>query len=92
MWRACLAGGTFTARASIDPGRSVQVEVEDKGGPWISPMADPDRYHGLDIIRALATDWGITGDHIARAAWGPLHLAGQGLAQQQAPKQAPIEA
>ena len=67
--RSGLQGGTFTVRASIALGHSVQVEVEDRGGPWTSATTDPDRYHGLDIIRALATDWGITGDHIARTIW-----------------------
>ena len=28
------------------------------GGSWTSATAEPDRYHGLDIIGALATDWG----------------------------------
>src|ERR1035437_6167207 len=63
--RSGLQGGTFTVRASIDLGHSVQVEVDDRGGPCTSATTDPDRYHGLDIIRALAADWGITGDHIA---------------------------
>ncbi len=67
--RSGLQGGTFTVRASIDLGHSVQVEIEDTGGPWTSSTTDPDRHHGLDIIRALATDWGITGDHIARTIW-----------------------
>ena len=51
------------------PGRSVQVEVDDKGGRWTPAASDPDRYHGLDIVRTLADDWGITGDHIARTIW-----------------------
>jgi serine/threonine-protein kinase RsbW len=67
--RSGLQGGIFTVRASIDLGHSVQVEVEDRGGPWTSAKTDPDRCHGLDIIRALATDCGITGDHIARTIW-----------------------
>jgi serine/threonine-protein kinase RsbW len=67
--RSGLQGGTFTVRASIDLGHSVQVEVEDRGGPWTAATTDPDRYHGLDIIRALATDWGITGGHIAHIIW-----------------------
>ena len=67
--RSGLQGGTFTVRASIDLDHNVQVEVEDKGGPWTSTPTDPDRHHGLDIIRALTTDWGITGDHIARTIW-----------------------
>jgi anti-sigma regulatory factor (Ser/Thr protein kinase) len=67
--RSGRQGGTFTVRASIAFGHSVQVEVEDRGGSWTSATAEPDRYHGLDIIGALATDWGITGDHIARTIW-----------------------
>ena len=67
--RSGRKGGTFTVRVSIAFGHSVQVEVEDGGGSWTSATAQPDRYHGLDIIGALATDWGITGDHIARTIW-----------------------
>jgi len=67
--RSGRQGGTFTVRASIAFGHSVQVEVEDRGGSWTSATAEPDRYHGLDIIGALATDWGIIGDHIARTIW-----------------------
>src|SRR5271165_4914762 len=29
-----LPGGTFTVRAVVRPGKHVQVEVEDDGGPW----------------------------------------------------------
>src|SRR5215470_7344374 len=29
-----LPGGTFTIRATINPGRHVRVEIEDDGGPW----------------------------------------------------------
>ena len=71
-----LQGGTFTVRASIDLDHSVQVEVEDRGGPWASATTDPDRHHGLDIIRALAADWGITGDHIARTIWARFNWPG----------------
>jgi hypothetical protein len=39
--RSGLQGGTFTVRASIDLDHSVQVEVEDKGGPWTSTPTDP---------------------------------------------------
>jgi anti-sigma regulatory factor (Ser/Thr protein kinase) len=67
--RSGLQGGTFTVRASVDLGHRVQVEVEDQGGPWTSATTDADRPHGLDIIGALATDWGVTGDHIARTVW-----------------------
>jgi hypothetical protein len=26
-------------------------------------MIDPTRHHGLDIVRAVADEWGIDGDH-----------------------------
>jgi hypothetical protein len=47
----------------VEPHR---IEVEDNGGPWTVARSDPTRHHGLDIIRALATDWGINGDHTTR--------------------------
>jgi anti-sigma regulatory factor (Ser/Thr protein kinase) len=64
-----LPGGTFTVRAAISPGHHVRIEVEDNGGPWTPATSDAARHHGLDIIRALATDWGIDGDHAVRTAW-----------------------
>ena len=64
-----LPGGTFTVRAAISPGHHVRIEVEDNGGPWTPATRDAARHHGLDIIRALATDWGIDGDYAARTAW-----------------------
>ena len=64
-----LPGGTFTVRAAIRPGHHVRIEVEDNGGPWTPATRDAARHHGLDIIRALATDWGIDGDYAARTAW-----------------------
>lgn len=67
--RSSLPGGTFSVRASIDPVCGAMIEVEDNGGPWTPSVSDPDRYHGLDIVRTLADDWGITGDHAARVIW-----------------------
>ncbi|SRR6266700_1997319 len=64
-----LPSGSFTVRATIDPGHCVQIEVEDNGGPWTPATSDPTRHHGLDIIRTIADDWGITGDHAARVIW-----------------------
>jgi anti-sigma regulatory factor (Ser/Thr protein kinase) len=63
-----LPGGTFTVRATVSPGHHIHIEVEDDGGPWTPATSDHVRHHGLDIIRALADDWGI-GDHTARTAW-----------------------
>lgn len=67
--RSRLLGGTFTVRAVIKPGDHVQIEVEDGGGPWNPGASDSKGHHGLDIVRALATDWGIDGDDRARRIW-----------------------
>jgi serine/threonine-protein kinase RsbW len=65
-----LSGGTFTVRAAVHPGcRYIRIEVEDNGGPWISASDDPTGHHGLEILRALAKEWGITCDHTARTVW-----------------------
>ena len=78
--RSGVQGGTFTVRASIDLGHSVRVEVEDSGGPWTPATSEPDRYHGLDIVRALASDWGIDGDHTARTIWARFDWPEYGIA------------
>ena len=67
--RSRLPGGTFTVRATVSPGLHARVEVEDNGGPWNQGMIDPTRHHGLDIVRALADEWGIHGDHATRTIW-----------------------
>jgi len=67
--RSRLPGGTFTVRARINPGDHVQIEVEDSGGPWAPGMNDSMGHHGLDIVRALATDWGIESDQNNRTTW-----------------------
>jgi hypothetical protein len=38
-------------------------------GPWNQGMIDPTRYHGLDIVRAVADEWGIDGDNTTRSIW-----------------------
>lgn len=65
------SGGKFTVRAEIMPRRYARIEVEDSGGPWLTNVLDPGRSHGhgLDIVSALATDWGVNGDHHARIVW-----------------------
>jgi anti-sigma regulatory factor (Ser/Thr protein kinase) len=62
-------GGTFTVRAQIHPGDHVQIEVEDNGGPWVEPSPDPSRGRGLDIVRALAADSGVTSADAGRRVW-----------------------
>jgi len=64
-----LPGGTFTVRGKVSPGNYFWLEVEDDGGPWTPAVADPDRGHGLDIVRTLTDDWGIDGDHHGRTVW-----------------------
>ena len=66
--RSRLPGGIFTVRVKISPGY-VLVEVEDDDGPSIPAIRDSIGRHGLDIVRALATHWGIGGDHITRTIW-----------------------
>ena len=67
--RSRLPDGTFAVRAIIDPYHYVRVEVQDDGGPWNQGMIDPTRHHGLDIVRAVADEWGIDGDHTSRTIW-----------------------
>jgi hypothetical protein len=53
----------------VSPGLHARVEVEDNGGPWNQGMIDPARHHGLDIVRAVADEWGIEGDQTTRTIW-----------------------
>lgn len=64
-----LPSGQFTVRASVSPGDCAWIEVEDNGGPWITAAPGRGSGRGLDIIRALASGWGIDGDHRARTVW-----------------------
>jgi serine/threonine-protein kinase RsbW len=64
------AGGTFTVRAEIHEGDYVWIEVEDNGGHWNQRVHSDGRPHGLDIVRAYATDFGIDGDPLTGwAVW-----------------------
>jgi serine/threonine-protein kinase RsbW len=65
-------GGTITIQTDIRPGDHVRIEVRDDGGPWSQPARDADRPHGLDIVRALASDMGITETPAGRAIWTQL--------------------
>ncbi len=64
-----IPGGTFTVRVTAHADCHIRIEVEDNGGPWIAPPDDPNGHHGLDIVRALVKEWGISGDHTARTTW-----------------------
>jgi DNA-binding XRE family transcriptional regulator len=62
----------FTIRATFCPCGHARIEVEDEGGHWTQPARDPNRGRGLDIVHALATGWGISGDYRARTFWAYL--------------------
>jgi serine/threonine-protein kinase RsbW len=70
-------GGTFTVHTTISPGHYVRIDVEDNGGPWTPTVSDPSGHHGLDILRALAKEWGTEGDHSGRTVWATFHWAAQ---------------
>ena len=74
--RSRLPGGTFTVRANINPGHHVLIEVEDNGGPWTPAVCEP-AGHGLDIVRAVASDWSIDGDAAARTIWARFDWLGR---------------
>jgi len=67
--RSSLPGGTFTVSVKISPSHYTWIAVEDSGGPWNPAASDPARPHGLQIVRALASEWGIDGDHNTRTIW-----------------------
>jgi DNA-binding XRE family transcriptional regulator len=66
---SALPGGQFTVSAELSPGDYVWIEVEDQGGLWTPAATEPGGGHGLDIIHALAADWGIDGDYRTRTVW-----------------------
>ena len=68
---SCMPGGHFTVRATTRPGDYAQIEVTDDGGRW-APGTHPSQHHGLDIVHALAADWGIDGDYRTRTIWARL--------------------
>jgi serine/threonine-protein kinase RsbW len=67
--RSSLPSGTFTMRTTISADNYVRVKIEDSGGPWTPAISDPTRRHGLDIVCALASDWGIDGEDAVRVIW-----------------------
>jgi len=65
-------GGTLTVTVTVHMNNHVRIEVDDNGGPWRPSGADPDRPHGLDIIRTLTSTWGILDKDTGRTAWAQL--------------------
>jgi len=62
-------GGTFTVRIEGCLGASLRIEVADDGGPWLAAAPDPGSGRGLDIIRALAAQWGVATSPVGRTVW-----------------------
>lgn len=75
--RSGVPGGHLTIRVEIHPGDYAWIEVEDCGGPWHHTAHSPERGHGLDIIRALAAEWGIDGDYRSRSVWARIDWPSQ---------------
>lgn len=77
--RSGLPGGEITVIAAVRPGR-LRLEVTDQGDPRpAGPGAvalDPDeRGRGLEIVAALATEWGINAGPGLRTTWAELNVA-----------------
>ena len=62
-------GGTFAVRIDSCPGAYIRIEVDDDGGPWLTPAPDPQSGRGLDIINVLAAEWGIATSPAGRTVW-----------------------
>jgi anti-sigma regulatory factor (Ser/Thr protein kinase) len=61
------ADGTFTVHTELHENDYAWIEVTDDGGLWNEHAHHDGRSHGLDIVRELATEWGIDGD--ASTGW-----------------------
>jgi serine/threonine-protein kinase RsbW len=70
--RSRLRGRTFAVKVSVSE-RGIRIAVEDNGGRWVGGASRVEvGQHGLDIVRALASDWGIDGDDAHRIVWAVL--------------------
>lgn len=70
--RSAQPGGTIAVHITIRQDEHVRIEVRDDGGPWTPPATDADRPHGLDIIRTLASTWGVADSGAGRTIWAQL--------------------
>ena len=65
----------FAVTCEVYP-RYVRIEVADLGGEWHDPRPD-DRPHGLEIVKALASKWGIRpGTAGIRVVWARVEFQG----------------
>lgn len=78
-------GGQFTVRVEVAESHYVRIELHDDGGPWIQQASADDRPHGLDIVRGLAAEFGVSGDALAGwISWARLDWHGTGRSDQNA--------
>jgi anti-sigma regulatory factor (Ser/Thr protein kinase) len=66
-------GGRFTVRVEAYEGDYLWIEVEDQGGSWTEHDSTEECGRGLRIVAALASEWGIEGDALARVVWARLN-------------------
>ena len=66
-------GGRFTVRVEAYEGDYLWIEVEDQGGHWTEHDSTEECGRGLHIVAALASEWGIEGDALARVVWARLN-------------------
>ncbi|GII66909.1 hypothetical protein Skr01_69940 [Sphaerisporangium krabiense] len=66
--------GTFTVTLIAHPDGTAYLEITDQGGPaTFGPRTcHSEGGRGLPLIAALATTWGIKGDHTSRTVWAEL--------------------
>lgn len=69
--RSGLSGGQLAVQIVLQPGKWVEVAVEDAGGQWAKHDAcEDDEYgRGLQIVAALSVDTGVVTDGHGRTAW-----------------------
>jgi anti-sigma regulatory factor (Ser/Thr protein kinase) len=67
-------GESFTVRAEVLRDH-VRIECEDLGGAWLCRQRD-DRPHGLDLVTALAADWGVETSGGCRVVWAQVSFHG----------------
>jgi anti-sigma regulatory factor (Ser/Thr protein kinase) len=65
-------GRVVTVAVEVRTRDHLRIEVSDDGGAWTRPGADPDRPHGLDIVQAFASTWGVTDTARGRTVWARL--------------------
>jgi hypothetical protein len=74
-------GGHFTLSLA-DFGNRWHVRVDDAGGPGEPCVKSADAGsdeagRGLTLVVALSSDWGVIGDHCARAVWAEIAIPQQ---------------